>query len=465
MLFAEGNQSTTLALPPTPAHHRKDPASSSTSWPRPSVGAHTICSFGKGDPENQDAYVASSNATGSKCFVGVFDGHGEMGRHMSNFAKNALTKSLFGHKDLYADPKLALENAYKHTQNQIETNHRGTAAQSGTTAVSAYQHRDRLVVANVGDSRAVLGRCDTARRNVSAVDLSRDHKPSLQDERARIVAAGGTVEQMSFPVMHNGGIHWLRGGPERVMSRNGFGGLAMSRSLGDLSLRPFVSAQPELIDRKLDSRDKLLVLGSDGVWDHVTSQEAVDIASKHDNPESAAREIAGVARKRWQADTDGMMSDDITAVVVHLDGTTCRQSDPRADAGESRTESRPRSQAATQELKTSTSRSAAALPHFTSSSTPKNSNMGTLPGLTFSRSPGDFSDTGNRRTAAYSSAGTRRRQVETLRLDQTEPARQRPVSNVSRGGHRSRSDRPATEHQFQPREPSRLPPAGRKSGR
>mmetsp|Transcript_24544 Transcript_24544/g.45013 ORF Transcript_24544/g.45013 Transcript_24544/m.45013 type:complete len:464 (+) Transcript_24544:109-1500(+) len=463
MLFAEGNQGTTLALPPTPAHYRKDPASSSTSWPRPSVGAHTICSFGKGDPENQDAYVASSNATGSKCFVGVFDGHGEMGRHMSNFAKNALTKSLFGHKDLYADPKLALENAYKHTQNQIETNHRGTAAQSGTTAVSAYQHRDRLVVANVGDSRAVLGRCDTARRNVSAVDLSRDHKPSLQDERARIVAAGGTVEQMSFPVMHNGGIHWLRGGPERVMSRNGFGGLAMSRSLGDLSLRPFVSSQPELIDRKLDSRDKLLVLGSDGVWDHVSSQEAVDIASKHDNPESAAREIAGVARKRWQADTDGMMSDDITAVVVHLDGSTLRPSDSRADLVESsRADSRPRSQAATQELKTPTNRSSTALPHFTSSSTPKGANMSTLPGLTFSR--GDFSDTGNRRTTAYSSAGSRRRQqVDTLRLDQTEPARQRPVSNnVSRSGHRSR---PATEHQFQPREPARLPPAGRRSGR
>mmetsp|Transcript_10050 Transcript_10050/g.22580 ORF Transcript_10050/g.22580 Transcript_10050/m.22580 type:complete len:458 (+) Transcript_10050:129-1502(+) len=457
MLFAEGTQSGSLVLPPTPAHYKKEPATSSTSWPRPVVGAHTICSFGKGDPENQDAYVASSSASGSKCFVGVFDGHGEMGRHMSNFAKNALTKSLFQHKDLHADPKVALENAYKTTQNQIETNHRGSAAQSGTTAVSAYQHRDRLFVANVGDSRAVLGRCDTARRNVSAVDLSRDHKPSLTDEKARIVAAGGTVEQMSFPVMHNGGIHWMRGGPERVMSRNGFGGLAMSRSLGDLSLRPFVSSQPEVIDRRLDSRDKVLVLGSDGVWDHVSSQEAVDIAAKHDNPESAAREIAGVARRRWNADTDGMMSDDITAVVVHLDNNGIRDQDVRSDVG---TASRPRSQAATmQDVRTPTGhRSNAALPPFATSNTPKSN---TLPGLTFTRGE-SAADTGNRRTAAYSSAGSRRRQIESLRLDQTEPARQRPVSNVSRSGNRSR---PATEHQIQTRWPERLPPAGRRSGR
>jgi len=281
------------------------------------VGVATIPNFGKGDPENQDTYVSSQN--GSKCFVGVFDGHGERGARLSNFARHHMTQSLFGHQKLHTDPRSALEGAYAYTHKQIET--LGPEAQlSGTTAVSAYKHRDKLFVANLGDSRAVLGRCSSSCGDkLQAIDLSSDQKPDRPDEKERILAAGGTVDQMCFPVVHRGSIKWMRAGPERVMDRNGMGGLAMSRSLGDLRLRPYVSCQPEVVERKLDSRDKYLVLGSDGVWDHVSSQEAVSIAGKHDDPNVAAREISTLARRRWQQETEGQMSDDITALVVKFD--------------------------------------------------------------------------------------------------------------------------------------------------
>jgi len=73
------------------------------------------------------------------------------------------------------------------------------------------------------------------------------------------------------------------------------------------------------VERKLDANDKLLVLGSDGIWDQVSSAEAVAIASRHKDPKKAAREIAGVARQRWEDNTQGQLSDDITAVVVRLE--------------------------------------------------------------------------------------------------------------------------------------------------
>mmetsp|Transcript_32406 Transcript_32406/g.94876 ORF Transcript_32406/g.94876 Transcript_32406/m.94876 type:complete len:428 (+) Transcript_32406:75-1358(+) len=317
-----------LVPPATPAQHRSA-GGRPGSCPRAVVGAATLQNVGKGDNENQDAFITSSTASGSKCFVGVFDGHGERGKRMSNFARSTMAKSLFSNKDIHSDPRGALENAYASTQAEIERLYGDEAFQSGTTAVAAYQHRDRLLVANVGDSRAVLGRCDTARQNIAAVDLSFDHKPSRPDERERVTKAGGIVDQMSFPVMHNGGIRWMRGGPERVMDRNGMGGLAMSRSLGDLALRPYVSSQPEVVERRLDSRDKFLVLGSDGVWDHVSSQEAVDICGRITDPNIAAKEITSIARRRWHKETDGMMSDDITAVVVRLD----RGSTPSSDSG------------------------------------------------------------------------------------------------------------------------------------
>lgn len=273
--------------------------------------------------------MTSASPSGSKCFVGVFDGHGEKGQVISNFARNAITKSLFNHKELHTDPKTALEHAYDEAQRQIERSVGPDASYSGTTAVAAYRHRDRLLVANVGDSRAVLGCINSARGasgggnsggGMKAVELSSDHKPSRPDEKRRITEKGGIVQQSAIPVQtKGGGLRFMRMGPERVMDKGGMGGLAVSRSLGDLSLRPYVIAVPEVQERRLSNRDKLLILGSDGVWDHISSQEAVNIASKHSDPAQAARVITNIAQRRWHAETQGMLSDDITAVVVHLD--------------------------------------------------------------------------------------------------------------------------------------------------
>jgi serine/threonine protein phosphatase PrpC len=58
------------------------------------------------------------------------------------------------------------------------------------------------------------------------IQLTRDHKPELEDEYERIINSGGAVEQF----MDNGkGL-----GPNRVWVKNEiFPGLAMSRSIGD----------------------------------------------------------------------------------------------------------------------------------------------------------------------------------------------------------------------------------------
>jgi len=308
-----------LVPPPSPG------SSPRVSGPRCIMGAATLANIGKSNGENQDTFVTSANPSGTKCFVGVFDGHGEKGKLISNFSRTTMTKTLFAHKDLHSDPRRALEGACEETERQIERDYNHDAAYSGTTAVVIYQHRDQLFCANIGDSRAVLGCCDTARGpgggdGLKAVELSSDHKPSRPDEKRRVTDLGGIVQQSAVPVQQNGGgVRLVRMGPERVMCKSGFGGLAVSRALGDLSLRPYVSSQPEILERKLTSKDKVLILGSDGIWDRISSQEAVNIASRHGDPIQAARMLASVARKRWQAETQGMLADDITAVVVALD--------------------------------------------------------------------------------------------------------------------------------------------------
>jgi hypothetical protein len=53
----------------------------------------------------------------------------------------------------------------------------------------------------------------------------------------------------------------------------------------------------------------------------MSSQQAVEIAGKHTSPTKAAQEITQVCRQRWLNETGSRMCDDITAVVVNIDGT------------------------------------------------------------------------------------------------------------------------------------------------
>ncbi|KAI3450353.1 hypothetical protein Pfo_007018 [Paulownia fortunei] len=122
----------------------------------------------------------------------------------------------------------------------------------GSTAVVAVVTPHEIVIANCGDSRAVL--C----RNGKAVPLSTDHKPDRPDELSRIQAAGGRV------------IYWEGA---RVL-----GVLAMSRAIGDNYLKPFVSCEPEVTITERTEEDECLILASDGLWDVVSNDTACGVA-------------------------------------------------------------------------------------------------------------------------------------------------------------------------------------------
>lgn len=124
----------------------------------------------------------------------------------------------------------------------------------GSTAVVALICSSHIIVSNCGDSRAVIY------RGKEAIALSNDHKPNREDEYARIEAAGGKVIQW------NG---------HRV-----FGVLAMSRSIGDRYLKPWIIPDPEVTFLPRAREDECLVLASDGLWDVMTNEEACEVARK-----------------------------------------------------------------------------------------------------------------------------------------------------------------------------------------
>ncbi|KAJ8535837.1 hypothetical protein K7X08_034238 [Anisodus acutangulus] len=214
-------------------------------------------------------------------FYGVYDGHG--GSQVAEYCRKRVHLALVEDLKLFKDDYLVDGSARDTRQVQwekvftncflkvddevggkpnidlcddnINTSSEPIAPETvGSTAVVAVICSSHIIVANCGDSRAVLY------RGKEAVALSIDHKPSREDEYARIEASGGKVIQW------NG---------HRV-----FGVLAMSRSIGDRYLKPWIIPEPEVMFVPRAREDECLVLASDGLWDVMSNEEVCEVARR-----------------------------------------------------------------------------------------------------------------------------------------------------------------------------------------
>ncbi|KAL5528078.1 MGPP2CL-1 [Sanghuangporus sanghuang] len=138
-----------------------------------------------------------------------------------------------------------------------------------------------LYTANVGDARAVL--CRSGR----AVRLTYDHKGSDKQEAKRIMDSGGFV-----------------------MSGRVNGVLAVTRSLGDSSMKDFVVGAPYTTETELGDDDEFLIIACDGLWDVASDQEAVDMVRNIQDPKAASQKLVEHALQD--------STDNITAIVVRF---------------------------------------------------------------------------------------------------------------------------------------------------
>ncbi|XBH61566.1 hypothetical protein VPH35_115975 [Triticum aestivum] len=116
---------------------------------------------------------------------GVFDGHG--GARAAEYVKKHLFSNLIKHPKFMTDTKAAIAETFNHTDSEFLKADSSHTRDAGSTASTAILVGGRLVVANVGDSRAVVS------KGGKAIAVSRDHKPDQTDERQRIEEAGGFV--------------------------------------------------------------------------------------------------------------------------------------------------------------------------------------------------------------------------------------------------------------------------------
>jgi protein phosphatase 2C family protein 2/3 len=127
----------------------------------------------------------------------------------------------------------------------------------------------------------------------------------------RIYAAGGYVSLPPAPGLS--ARVWLDPHCTQI-------GLAMARSIGDHAVSAVgVIAEPVVTKHKIAPNDEFLILASDGVWEFISSQEAVDIVGEHldRGATKACQALIEAAAAKWHEE-EGDYRDDITALVVCL---------------------------------------------------------------------------------------------------------------------------------------------------
>ena len=240
------------------------------------------------DMEDSHFEYLDFTETRSDCLFGMFDGHGgssvakychvhfptilkdDADFRAGNVAEGLRKTYLKLDQLLVNDPQIIpkLKQYLKESRGGSETppplrspprQNSHPAFNSGCTALVVYidEKSSKAYIANSGDSRAVL--C----RNGDAIELSTDHKVTLQSEADRIVAAGGVVL--------NGRVN---------------GSLNLTRAIGDLAFKgdPNLSPEDQVITANPDvtvidinpDTDDFIVIACDGLWEVMKSQEVVD---------------------------------------------------------------------------------------------------------------------------------------------------------------------------------------------
>jgi len=261
---------------------------------------------------NQDSYFCDYNFDkNANCkLFGVADGHGEFGHLVSSLVARKIPKYLRGF-DYINNTEQAIHSACDKMVSTLRKSNIDTTF-SDTTLVFSLIVNDIVYTANIGDSRAIIVQ-QSEDGTLACKALSIDHKCEIPEEKERILAKGGRVATLPCP---NG----EDSGPLRVwLADIDVPGLAMSRSLGDdVAHSVGVSNECEIIIHKLDmAKDAFLILGSDGIWEFLSNEDAANIVSrKLPDLREAALKLCKEAMGKWRDNEE--VIDDITAIIYNL---------------------------------------------------------------------------------------------------------------------------------------------------
>ena len=215
----------------------------------------------------EKVFLQNDNNNDYFYFFGVYDGHG--GNICSTYLK----------ENLHFFIKEFSTNGLKNAINECEEQFMKTKAldesgelldSSGSCGIICIIKNNKLIIANVGDSRLVIF------KNNKVNFFTEDHKPNSEIEKNRIMKAGGEIYQTPsiFPLYQNGKEIEI---PFRVLP----GRLSVSRTFGDIEaknekfggMKNVVAALPDITEVELNDEYNFIILGCDGIFDVLSNEE------------------------------------------------------------------------------------------------------------------------------------------------------------------------------------------------
>lgn len=283
-------------------------------------------------------------------FVGIYDGHGgpEAARFINDRLFNNIKKFTSENQGMSAD---VINKAFLATEEEFlslvkkQWLIKPQIASVGSCCLVGIICGGLLYIANAGDSRVVLGRQEKEVKVTKAVQLSSEHNASVESVREELRSLHPDDPQIVV----------LKHKVWRVK-----GLIQVSRSIGDAYLKktefnrepllskfrlpepfhkPILNAEPTILVQKLHPEDQFLIFASDGLWEHLGNQEAVDIVQSYPHSGIARKLVKAAlceaAKKREMRYSDlkkidrGVrrhFHDDITVIVLFLDSNMISRS-------------------------------------------------------------------------------------------------------------------------------------------
>ncbi|KAI4348001.1 hypothetical protein L6164_008766 [Bauhinia variegata] len=306
------------------------------------------------DQSQLESGPMSSLETGPQgTFVGIYDGHGgpDAARFVNHNLFNNIKKFTSENQAMSAD---VIKKAFLATEDEFlslvrkQWLNKPQLASVGSCCLIGLICSGLLYIANAGDSRAVLGKMEGTSKQVKAVQLSSEHNASFESVRDEL--------QLLHP-----------NDPQIVVMKHKVwrvkGLIQVSRSIGDAYLKkaefnkepllpkfrlpetfekPILLAEPTISVHKLCPEDQFLVFASDGLWEHLSNQEVVDMVQNYAHYGIARKLIKAAlceaAKKREMRYSDlkkidrGVrrhFHDDISVIVLFLDSHIISRSSSR----------------------------------------------------------------------------------------------------------------------------------------
>ncbi|CCI45828.1 unnamed protein product [Albugo candida] len=243
--------------------------------------------------EDRTAYHTKDIAGELVAYFGLYDGHG--GAQVCDYLEQNLHAIIFDQIATTGRITDAIIKAYASTDESIFQQE----VQHGSTAVSVIIRGSELFLSSLGDSRVVL--CHDGK----AINVFTPHTPKLSSEYERICAAKGSVIQ------------------DRI-----FGVLGVSRAFGDNDFKTsrgrykdrfngdIVSGSPDVTSLHIDRTMRFILVGCDGLFDILTSQQIVDFVCMKSN----CADVQQIAQDLVAYAISAGSTDNVSVILIYFGG-------------------------------------------------------------------------------------------------------------------------------------------------